>query len=85
MPSQELFEEQSQAYRDKVLPPDVTARVTVEEASSIGWDRYAGPKGVVLGMHTFGMSAPIKVVTKHFGFTPERVVAAAKQALGRGS
>jgi len=85
MPCRELFEEQSQAYRNKVLPPDATARVTVEEASPIGWDRYAGPKGVVLGMHTFGMSAPIKVVTKHFGFTPERVVAAAKQALGRGS
>jgi transketolase len=85
MPSRELFEEQSEAYRNKVLPPDVTARVTVEEASPIGWDRYAGPKGVVLGMHTFGMSAPIKVVTEHFGFTPERVVAAAQQALGRGS
>jgi len=85
MASWELFEEQSEAYRNKVLPPDMTARVTVEEASPIGWDRYAGPKGVVLGMHTFGMSAPIKVVTKHFGFTPERVVAAAKQALGRGS
>ena len=85
MCSWELFEEQGEAYRNKVLPPDMTARVTVEEASPIGWDRYAGPRGVVLGMHTFGMSAPIKVVTKHFGFTPERVVAAAKKALGRGS
>jgi transketolase len=85
MPSWELFEEQSKAYRDKVLPPSITARVTVEEASPIGWDRYAGPDGVVLGMHTFGMSAPINVVMKHFGFTPERVVAAAKQSLGRSS
>jgi transketolase len=78
-----LFEEQSESYRNKVLPPDVTARVTVEEASPIGWDRYAGPKGVVLGMHTFGMSAPIDIVTKHFGFTPERVAEAAREALAR--
>ena len=85
MPCTELFEEQSEAYRNKVLPPEITARVTVEEASPIGWDRYAGPKGVVLGMRTFGMSAPIDVVAKHFGFTPERVVAAAKQTLGRKS
>ena len=85
MPSWELFEEQSEAYRNKVLPADITARVTVEEASPIGWDRYAGPKGVVLGMHTFGMSAPIDIVSKHFGFTPERVVAAAKQTMSRGS
>jgi transketolase len=83
MPSWALFEEQSESYRNKVLPPDVTARVTVEEASPIGWDRYAGPKGVVLGMHTFGMSAPIDIVTKHFGFTPERVAEAAREALAR--
>ncbi len=85
MPSWELFEEQTEAYRNKVLPPDIAARVTVEEASPIGWERYAGTKGVVLSMHTFGLSAPIDVVTKHFGFTPERVVAAAKQAMGRNS
>lgn len=85
MPCRELFEEQTEAYRNTVLPPEMTARVTVEEASPIGWDRYAGSKGVVLGMHTFGMSAPIKVVTEHFGFTPERVVAAAKEAMSRGS
>lgn len=83
LPSWELFDEQSDAYRDKVLPPDITARVTVEEASPIGWDRFAGPKGVVLGMHSFGMSAPIDVVMKHFGFTPERVAAAAKESLKR--
>ena len=85
MPSWELFEEQDEAYRNKVLPPEITARVTVEEASPIGWDRYAGPKGVVVGMRTFGMSAPINVVMKHFGFTPERVAEAAKQSLGRKS
>ncbi len=85
MCSWELFDAQDQAYRDTVLPPAITTRVTVEEASPIGWDRYAGPKGIVLGMHTFGESAPLKVVTKHFGFTPERVAAAAKQVLGRSS
>jgi len=81
MPCRELFEEQTQAYRDSVLPPSITARVTVEEASPIGWDRYAGPKGKVLGMDTFGLSAPLKVVSEHFGFTPEKVAEAAKAVL----
>jgi len=81
MPSWELFDDQDQASRDSVLPPSITARVTVEEASPIGWDRYAGPTGVVLGMRSFGMSAPIAVVTEHFGFTVEHVVKAAKQAI----
>jgi transketolase len=81
MPCWALFEAQDQAYRDTVLPPSIGARVTVEEASPIGWDRYAGPNGVVLGMRTFGMSAPMKIVTEHFGFTPEHVVAAAKQVM----
>ena len=53
----------------------------MEEASPIGWDRYAGPKGIVLGMDTFGLSAPLKIVSEHFGFTPERVAAAAKKVL----
>ena len=82
MPCRELFDAQDEAYRNSVLPPEITARVTVEEASPIGWDRYAGPKGIVLGMDTFGLSAPLDVVSKHFGFTPERVAAAAKMALG---
>jgi transketolase len=82
MPCRELFDAQDEAYRNTVLPPEITARVTVEEASPIGWDRYAGPKGIVLGMNTFGLSAPLKVVSEHFGFTPERVAAAAKMALG---
>ena len=81
MPSWELFDDQDQAWRDSVLPPEVTARVTVEEASPIGWDRYAGRAGVVLGMRSFGMSAPIAVVAEHFGFTAEHVVDAAKQAI----
>ena len=81
MPSWELFEDQDEAYRDSVLPPTISARVTVEEASPIGWDRYAGKSGIVLGMRSFGMSAPIAVAAEHFGFTVERVVAAAKQTL----
>ncbi len=81
MPCRELFEEQDVAYRKTVLPPAIEARVTVEEASPIGWDRYAGPKGIVLGINTFGLSAPLKVVSEHFGFTPEHVAKAAKQVL----
>jgi len=83
MPAWQLFDQQDQQYRDSVLPPWVTARVTVEEASPIGWERYAGRDGVVLGMRTFGMSAPMKVVAEHFGFTPDHVVAVAKEVLGR--
>jgi len=83
MPSWELFEEQDETYRDSVLPPSVTARVTVEEGSPLGWQRYAGPAGVVLGMRTFGMSAPMKVVTEHFGFTVDGVIAAARRAMGQ--
>jgi len=82
MPCRELFDAQDEAYRESVLPSAITARVTVEEASPIGWDRYAGPKGIVLGMNTFGLSAPLKVVSEHFGFTPERVAVAAKMAMG---
>jgi transketolase len=82
MPSWELFEEQDAAYRDSVLPPSVTGRVTVEEGSPLGWQRYAGTSGVVLGMRTFGLSAPMKVVAGHFGFTTDNVVAAAKTATG---
>jgi transketolase len=85
MPSWELFEDQDQAYRDHVLPPAITARVTVEEASPLGWDRFAGARGIVLGMRSFGMSAPIAAVADHFGFTVERVVAAAKQTMDAAS
>jgi transketolase len=83
MPSWELFEEQDAAYRDSVLPPGITARVTVEEGSPLGWQRYAGPAGIVMGMNTFGMSAPMKVVAEHFGFTVDAVTAAARKAVGR--
>jgi transketolase len=85
MPSWELFDAQSQDYQDSVLPPEITARVSVEEASSLGWDRYVGKQGLVLGMKTFGMSAPVKVVNEHFGFVAEHVVAAAKEVLSRAA
>ncbi len=83
MPSWALFDEQPRDYRDSVLPPDITARVAVEEASPIGWDRYVGRDGAVLGMRTFGMSAPMKIVAEHFGFTPEHVADAAREAIVR--
>ena len=82
MPSWELFEEQDSGYRDSVLPPAVTARVAVEEGSPLGWARYTGSAGVVLGMNTFGMSAPMKVVAEHFGFTVDNVTAAARKVIG---
>ena len=83
MPSWELFEEQDQSYRDSVLPPDVTARVSVEEGSVIGWDRYVGSAGATIGMHTFGSSAPLKDLLTKFGFTPAKVLAAAKEQLAK--
>jgi transketolase len=78
MPSWELFENQPREYRDTVLPPAITARVAVEEASAFGWERYTGFDGAVLAMDSFGLSAPSKVVAKHFEFEPAHVVAAAK-------
>ena len=80
MPSWELFEQQSYEYQNRVLPPTVHARVSVEQASVFGWDRYARRR---IGMHTFGASAPLKEVESKFGFTPERVVEAARELLGR--
>jgi transketolase len=81
MPSWELFEQQEQAYRDHVLSPAVTARVAVELASTFGWAHYVGPTGTIVGMTTFGASAPLKVLQKEFGFTKERIVEAAMQQL----
>ena len=83
MPSWEIFEHQTQEYRDSVLPPRVTARVAVEQASTLGWERYVGTSGRVIGMQTFGASAPLKELQKKFGFQPDRVVAAAREQLGR--
>ena len=84
MPSWDLFEQQDEAYRHSVLPPDVTARVAVEAASSLGWDRYAGSTGAIIAMHSFGMSAPAKALQSHFGFTTEKVLEAARAQLERG-
>jgi transketolase len=85
MPSWELFDEQDAAYQDSVLPPDVSARISVEAGSPIGWDRYVGRKGVIIAMHDFGLSAPIAVAAEHFGFTVEKVIEAAKQSMqGQG-
>jgi transketolase len=83
MPSWDLFEHQDQSYRDQVLPPDITARVAVEMASTFGWAQYTGPKGRILGMHTFGASAPIKDLQKKFGFTTEAVLQAARELLAK--
>ena len=83
MPSLELFEQQSQEYRDAVLPPSVTARVAVEKASTFGWAHYVGLTGHIIGMKTFGASAPLKELVKKFGFTQENVVEAAKKQLAK--
>jgi transketolase len=83
MPSWEIFEQQSQEYRDSVLPPSVKARVAVEQGSILGWERYVGNSGRVIGMNTFGASAPLKELQKKFGFEPDQVVAAANEQLGR--
>ena len=83
MPSWEIFEQQDAAYREGVLPPEVTARVSVEQASTFGWERYVGPGGARIGMETFGASAPLKELQKKFGFTVERVVEAARAQVAR--
>jgi transketolase len=84
MPSWDLFEHQPASYREQVLPAAVTARLAVEQGSVLGWDRYVGPGGRVIGMKTFGASAPLKELQRKFGFEPERVVAEALELLGRG-
>jgi len=83
MPSQEIFEQQDAAYKESVLPSSITARVSVEMASTFGWDRYVGLKGRKVGMHRFGASAPLKDLLKFFGFTVETVVAEARAALSQ--
>jgi transketolase len=83
MPCWEIFDEQDSAYKESVLPSSVTARVSVEMAATLGWERYVGLKGKTIGMHSFGASAPLKDLLKKFGFDAETVVAAAKQVLGR--
>ena len=84
MPSWDIFDHQPREYRDSVLPPAVKARVAIEQASTFGWERYVGDAGRVIGMKTFGASAPLKELQKKFGFHPDLVVATAKELLGRG-
>jgi transketolase len=83
MPSWELFDKQDAAYKESVLPASVAARVSVEMAATFGWERWVGPKGKMIGMHSFGASAPLKDVLKKFGFLTETVVGAAKEVLGK--
>jgi len=84
MPSWDIFDHQTKEYRDSVLPPGVAARVAVEQASTFGWERYVGTSGRIIGMKTFGASAPLKELQKKFGFEPEQVAAAARELLGKG-
>jgi transketolase len=81
MPSWEIFEKQSTEYRDSVLPPSVTKRISVEQASMMGWSQYVGREGRMIGMKTFGASAPLKELLKKFGFTPEAVIKTARELL----
>ena len=83
MPCWQIFDQQDAAYKERVLPAAVTARVSIEMGATLGWDRYVGPKGTMIGMHSFGASAPLKDLLKKFGFEPENVVAAAKKLLGK--
>jgi transketolase len=81
LPCWELFERQDDAYRDEVLPPAITARVSIEEAATMGWERFVGSRGRAIGMHTFGGSAPLKDLLTKFGFTPDKVAEAAREVL----
>jgi transketolase len=81
MPSWDIFEDQPQSYRESVLPPQVTTRIAIEQGSVLGWDRYVGPLGTIIGMKTFGASAPLKELQRKFGFEPGRIVELATEML----
>ncbi|MGA9529698.1 MAG: transketolase [Terriglobales bacterium] len=83
IPCWDLFDHQDESYRDQVLPPNVTARVAIEQAATLGWERYTGAKGRIIGMHTFGASAPLKDLQKKFGFSSDAVVQAARELVGK--
>ena len=83
MPSWDIFEHQTQEYRDSVLPPNIKARVAIEQASTFGWERYVGMGGRMIGMKTFGASAPLKELQQKFGFTPEHIVRAAREQIAQ--
>lgn len=84
MPSWDIFEAQTRRYRNSVFPPEVVARVALEQASTFGWERYVGTLGRIIGMETFGASAPLKELQRKFGFEPDRVVLVVKELIGRG-
>jgi transketolase len=83
LPSWDLFDKQPQSYKDEVLPPEVTARLAIEAAAPLGWERYVGLKGAVIGMTRFGASAPYKILAEKFGYTAENIVKLAYKLLGR--
>jgi transketolase len=83
MPSWELFEKQTQAYKDSVLPPEVKARVAVEAGIELGWHKYIGDNGIFIGMSSFGASAPAKVCFEKFGITAANVIKAAKKSIAK--
>jgi transketolase len=83
MPSWELFERQDEAYREQVLPSGVHARVAVEKAATFGWERYVGLRGAIVGMRSFGASAPLKALQQKFGFTVDNVVKVARETMER--
>ncbi|MBK5220306.1 MAG: transketolase [Thermoleophilia bacterium] len=84
LPCWEIFDRQDATYRDEVLPPGGAVRVAIEEASTFGWERYVGSDGTIIGMHTFGQSAPFKDVEEEFGFTPDKIAAVAREAVEKG-
>jgi transketolase len=83
MPSWKLFERQTEAYRESVLPNAIAARVAVEQPATIGWERYVGRHGAIVGMHTSGASAPLRAVLTKYGFTPEHVTSIAREQIAR--
>ena len=85
MPCWELFEDQDESYRDSVLPPSVTARVSVEQAATFGWERYVGLTGKAIGMKSFGASAPLKDLLKEFGFNTDLIVKSAKEQIQKAN
>ncbi|HEY3553290.1 MAG TPA: transketolase C-terminal domain-containing protein, partial [Solirubrobacterales bacterium] len=83
LPCWEIFEKQDQSYRDEVLPPEITARLSIEEGSTLGWERYVGTEGAIMGMSTFGQSAPFADVEAEFGFTVDNVAKVAREVAER--
>jgi transketolase len=83
LPSWELFARQSREYQEEVLPPAVTARVAIEQASALGWERYVGTEGAVIAMSTFGSSAPLKALQGKFGFTPQAIAQTARDQIDK--